>query len=57
MKNVDCFTACFDESLNHNSNRKQMNVHLMYFDSAENGLVRPYIRSSCTSYGNAIKKQ
>ena len=28
------FTSCFDESFNRISNRKQLDVHLIYFDYA-----------------------
>ena len=34
-----------------------MDVYLIDFNNAENGLVRPCIGSSCISYGYAIKEE
>ena len=54
VKSVKIFTACFDESLNHISNRKQMDIHLLYFDGAENKVVRLYVWSSFMGYDYAL---
>ena len=45
VKKFNRFRACFDESLNHVPNNKQIDVYLFYFDSVENRVVRSYIRS------------
>ena len=41
-----CHKLCFDESLNHILNRKQMNFTPLYFDGAEKRLIRSYVGSS-----------
>ena len=39
------FTSCFDESFNRISNRKQLDVHLIYFDDTESRVKRCCIGS------------
>ena len=40
VKNANLFTVCFDGPFNQVSNWEQMDVHLLYFDGAENRVVR-----------------
>ena len=54
IKDVKPFTICFDESLNNISNRKKMDVHILYFDDNTNRVQRSYIGSSFMGHADAV---
>ena len=45
LKKATRYTACFDESFNRISNRKQLDEHIIYFDEDEMIVRRQYIGS------------
>ena len=49
------FPSCFDESFNRISNRKQLDVHLIYFDDAGSLVKRRYIGSQFTGTATAAE--
>ena len=49
------FIFCFDESFNRISNRKQLDVHLIYFDDVELLVKRRYIGSQFMGTATAAR--
>ena len=47
------FVSCFDEAFNQISKRKQMDVHVIYFDESKQKVVRSYIGSSFMGHADA----
>lgn len=51
MKNQNHFTVCFNESLNHISNRKHLDTDILY-DEIANRLERAYTAASILTHGD-----
>ena len=56
VNSANLSTACLDEWLNHISNRKEMDAHLLYDICAENRMVRSCIGSWKCSF-QSVKSQ
>lgn len=52
VKNANHFTVCFDQSLNHIFNRKQLDTYTLYYVIASR-VQRACIGSSYMGYGDA----
>ena len=50
---VPKFVSCFDESFNHISKWKQMDVHIFHFHEVKQQVVRSYIGSHFLGHANA----
>ena len=53
IKNASHFVACFDESLNSVSNKKQLDVHIISLNNKTKLVERNYTRSSFIGHGDA----